>query len=600
MTARIALVIALVCACAHCLAQATSVVRAIEVRGQERITREAILAAMRIKPGRPLVPREVLDDETAVRNLGFFRDVKILTSVVSETESDLIVQVSEFPVVREVRVLGNTVVPTETVTEIVEKSQPLGQVWNNRNAQPIRQAITSAYEEKGYFVQIDRLAPQDDSPGTLLVALIEPTVNEIKFLGLRRMDERVLRRLVKTRPGGLLSARQWRKDIEELYFTYWFEPDGVKPADPQPTDTPGSYDLAIEFKEARTGMLNAGVAFDPQSRLVGTLSYSDSNFLGRGQSVGIQLSQATVGGGPSAELAFGNRFYDSQDTALNASVYSRIVYNFTDRGANPFGGGGDADNRFDERRTGGSVSFSRPRGDYRATVGIRAENIRTVAVGTPTQEFIQQDGDLVTLSLGASYDVRRPTNEPYEGKLLSLVVEPGYSNISRIGGNVASFTNILGTNFNLRSTIEYRQYWSPKRPEGTPIEAPRPVAVFRARYGRVFGDVPFFEQMFVGGTESLRGYENQRFWGRQSVLTTFEYRYPIQRAFYLVGFMDYGGAWDGYGTLQGFEQSSRPDLRMGYGLGLGFRVPNLGLLRIDFAFNQEGRNKTHFSFGSSL
>lgn len=581
-------------------AQTTSTVKSVTVRGNQNVTADAISAAMKVKEGKALLQKDLLDDEASIRNLGFFKDVKVLTRQVSDTEVEVIVEVSEYPVVREVRVLGNTVVTTEDITKTTLESQPSGQVWNNRNARPIRDAITKLYEDKGYFVQVDRLGPDDSSPGTLLVSVIEPSVGEIKLIGLRRTQEKVIRRIMKTKPGKPFSSRNWRRDIEELYYTYWFENDGVRPAVPEATEVPGQYNLAIEFKEARTGLLNMGVALDPQSRLVGTLSYSDSNFLGRGQSVGIQLAQATVGGGPSAEFAFGNRFYDSRDTSMNFQVFSRVVYNFTGSGTDPFGGS-QTTGKFDERRTGASISFTRPMGDYKATLGLRGQNIKTLTLNPdPKDDFIQQDGDLLTLSLGAAYDTRQPSVEPYKGQLVSLSVEPGYSNITSIGGNVKNFTNVLGSNVFLRTTLEYRKYWSKKMPEDAPLDKPRPVLAFRAKYGNVSGTAPFFEQMFVGGADSLRGYQNQRFWGNQSFLTTLEYRQPVQKSFNLIGFLDYGGAWGGYGVIKDFDQSRTPRLKLGYGIGVGFRVPQLGSIRIDFAFNQEGQNRTHFSFGSSF
>ncbi len=583
-----------------CWAQTTSTVKSITITGNQNITTDAIAATMRIKVGRALLQKDLLDDEAAIRNLGFFKDVKLLTRAVSETEVDVIVNVSEYPVVKEVKVVGNSVLKTDQITKIVESAQQMGLVWNNRNAKTIRDGITKAYEDKGYFVQVDNVGPDDSSPETLLVSVIEPTVGDIKLIGLHKTEEGVIRRIMKTKPGKPFSARLWRRDIEELYYTYWFENDGVKPALPEPTEKPGQYNLSIEFKEARTGLLNAGVALDPQSRLVGTLSYSDSNFLGRGQSVGVQLAQATVGGGPSAEFAFGNRFYDSRDTSMNVQVFSRVVYNFTGSGSDPFGGS-ESTGKFDERRTGASVSFSRPSGDFRASVGFRAQNIKTLTLNpSPTDEYIQQDGDLVTLQLGAAYDTREPSVEPYKGQSLSLTVEPGFANINSIGGNVKNYTNVLGKNFYVKTNLEYRHFWSKKLPDDTPVDKPRPVVAFRAKYGFISGTVPFFEQLFVGGSDSLRGYDNQRFWGRQSFLSTLEYRYPVQRSFNLIGFADYGGAWDGYGVIRDFEQSKSPSLKLGYGVGVAFRVPQLGSIRIDFAFNQEGQSRTHFSFGQSF
>ena len=117
--------------------------------------------------------------------------------------------------------------------------------------------------------------------------------------------------------------------------------------------------------------------------------------------------------------------------------------------------------------------------------------------------------------------------------------------------------------------------------------------------GTVAGTVPFFEQYFAGGNDSVRGYNEDRFWGRYMLVGTLEYRKPIQEQFSLVGFMDYGGAWGGYAGIKDFEQTSDAAFHYGYGLGLRFRTP-LGPIRLDYAFNDKGGSRAHFMIGTSF
>ena len=350
-----------------------------------------------------------------------------------------------------------------------------------------------------------------------------------------------------------------------------------------------------------TGQINGGVALDPQSRLVGFVSYSDSNFRGSGQAVGLNLSQATVGNGASAEFAYSNRFYDARGTSMNSRLYSKVVFNFAGNGIGGFEGPVSG-SRFDERRTGGSLNFSRPFAKTnRGRVGLRFENIRSIDFDTTsTDGFVQQDGDILALQLGVEKDTRHPSSQAFQGQLSSLIVEPSYSNISRIGGSVSTFDEILGPNYYLRATLDFRKYWSNAVPADTPVTKSRPVVAFRARYSTLIGDVPFFEQTFVGGLGSLRGYESQRFWGKQSVVSTLEYHYPIpgQTSFSVIAFTDYGSAWGGYPGISSFSQTGTPRFHLGYGLGISFKTP-VGPLRIDFAFNEQGGSRTHFAFGTS-
>ncbi len=581
-----------------CLAQSGAVIKTITVRGNKNINSVGILTAMRLQEGKTFLQEDATKDEETILSRGFFKDVKILTRNITDNEVEVFVDVVENPVVKEIRFEGNTVVSAERLTALATEIQPLDSVLNARNIRPIRDAIEKAYSDEGYFVQLTNLAPDPASEQTLLVVLLEPRVRNIELVGLNRTKKKVVDRIIKTTPGEVFSTRQWTRDLQELYATGWFET--LEPSAPQPTTVPGEFDLRVEFTEGRTGIIGAGVELDPQSRLVGTVNYSDSNFRGNGQSVGVQFSQATVGGGASGEIAFTNRFYDSKDTVMNLQLFSRVVYNFTGSG---FGGlDFDDEDRFDERRTGFSLSFRRPVSDHhRFTLGLTAQNIRTINLQNNNNnvEFIQQDGDLAMLQLGFEYNTTFPSTDAYEGQALRLLVEPGYSNITKIGGNVANNTEVLGENFFVRTSLEYRKFWALKTPPEDEVAPQIPVLAVRARYGHISGTVPFFEQLFVGGSGSLRGYENQRFWGSQSFLGTVEYRQPIQKAFSLIGFVDYGGAWGGYGTFSDFDQGSGVNLRLGYGVGVAFRTP-IGPIRIDFAFNQDGGSRTHFSFGTSF
>jgi outer membrane protein insertion porin family len=584
------------------MAQTTRTVRAITIEGLKSVNQLAVEGAMRLRVGEVADQAAIVRDEEEVYGLGYFSSVKILRRDIADTEVDLVVQVTEFPVIKEIRIEGNTILKDEQILPVIAEFQQIGQIWNNRNALPITNAIRKLYTDKGFIINFEQFGPLEESEGTLNVKILESVIGEIKLEGLGRTKPGTIARMMKSKPGQPINYQRLQADIEELYYTYWFEDIGGSQA---VGARPEVVDITLRFKEGRTAQLNAGVALDPQSRLVGTASFTESNFRGMGQTLGMELEMATVGGGPSARLAFSDRFIDSKDTSMSVSLFSRVVYNFTGNGF--LGGSGDADNQFDERQTGFGVNFARPFGDrMRATLGITARNTKTINLRTTTTEdFVQQDGDLVLLQLGGEYTTALPTVEPVKGESLRVMLEPGYSNITKIGGNVALFSDTLGVSNFVRGTATFKKYWSNEpalKPDETPeigLGKPRPVLAFKAEYGYISGTVPFFEQHFVGGTNSLRGYPNQRFWGSNSFVSTLEYRYPIQRSFNIIAFADYGGAWGGYGQFRDFEQSQSAKLHLGYGLGLGFRTP-LGPIRVEFAFDDEGKSRTHFTVGTSF
>ncbi len=574
-------------------AQQGSVVKTVTIRGNVLIARDAILSVMRSKEGKPFLQSELPQDERSIRELGFFQDVKILSRSVADNEFELIVEVLENPVIKEIRVVGNTVLPSDQIRKLI--TQPVGQVLNTRTILPSLEAISKAYEEKGYFAQAD-VQPLHDSPNTLNVVVIERTVSDIVIQGLGRTKPQVIRRMMKTKPGEAFNEKKWSIDRRRLESTQWFETINGSVRD---AGELGRFDLLLDVKEARTAQIGFGLALDPRSRLAGSARYTDTNFHGSGQTVGVNLQQDTTGGGTSASLNYVNPWMDSKDTTLSAQVYSRVNTYFTGNGLG--GTVSPNDDRFDERRTGASVSFTRPfRQDYSATIGTTYENIKTINLRqSGDANFIQQDGDLAMLNLQLARDRRDVPLDPTEGDFARIAIEPGLSNVTKIGGNVANNPEVLGRHAFLRSTLEYKSYYSRKLKKGQAIDTPRPVIAVRARYGIIKGTVPFFEQLFVGGSDSLRGYPDQRFWGKQSFLASAEYRFPIQKSFNLIAFVDYGGAWGGYGSLNTFTQSNKPNFKLGFGPGVSFKTP-LGPIRIDFGFNQEGGNRTHFSIGGSF
>jgi outer membrane protein insertion porin family len=181
---------------------------------------------------------------------------------------------------------------------------------------------------------------------------------------------------------------------------------------------------------------------------------------------------------------------------------------------------------------------------------------------------------------------------------LKLNLEPGFSRITQVGGSLTGAAGI-GDHAFVKTTAEYRTYWSldPQRTIDE-LDHPRRVFALRVRYGSLYGDAPFSEQFFVGGTDSVRGYAQDRYWGNQMFVSSLEYRQPLGKDVGLIGFLDYGGAWGGYGGINSFTQSNRPNLQLGYGLGLSYRMPKVGPLRLDFGFDRGGRMRTHFQIAT--
>ncbi len=580
-------------------AQQASVVKEILIRGNVRVSKEAILAAMRTKVGKPYLQDDLDRDKKSLEDLGFFSAVDVRATPADLNAYQVTVDLQEWPVIKEFRITGNTVVSREEILKAI--TMKVGDVFNLNARRNSVDAIAAIYDKKHYaFAGMDDFAPIQDSPGTINIVIVELKVGTVSTQGNVRTKDWVMRRLIKTRAGDVYNEDKWAKDVTRIHNTNWFDSVQAKREDVSPEPGKISRNLIAEVKEAKTGQFNVGVQLDPQSSLAGLIRLSENNLYGTGKSVALNFTQAISGGGPSVDLSYTNPFYDAKDTNFQISVYSRLVYRF---GTSFLGTSSPINNstQYSERRTGLTTGFVRPINDQ-LSVGIsgRIENVLTNNTGAaPVNSFVQQDGDVGVASFAVIRDRRDVINDASRGDYTKVTFEPGYSNITRVGGATGN-NNILGSNFFTRNTIEYRKYWAPgQKPRDLDVEAARRVIAVRVKYGFVNGKVPYFEQFFAGGPDSLRGYDPDRFWGQQTLLTTLEYRHPLQKSFNLIGFVDYGGAWGGYGTVNSYSQSSTYQLHVGYGLGLSFKTP-FGQIRVDLGFNDHGKSQPDFLIGNSF
>jgi outer membrane protein insertion porin family len=120
--------------------------------------------------------------------------------------------------------------------------------------------------------------------------------------------------------------------------------------------------------------------------------------------------------------------------------------------------------------------------------------------------------------------------------------------------------------------------------------------------GRVKEDIAVWQQFGLGGTNSVRGWDLGSVTGKDQMINTLEYRYMLMpaRSFTYFGitaslglqvtvFGDLGWAWEGESSNQ-FGDS----MLDGYGVGLRFLIPYVGVARLDFGVGQpSGGIKIH-------
>jgi len=120
--------------------------------------------------------------------------------------------------------------------------------------------------------------------------------------------------------------------------------------------------------------------------------------------------------------------------------------------------------------------------------------------------------------------------------------------------------------------------------------------------GSVRGDLPPYDAFLMGGTNSVRGYDEGALGsGSRFAVGTVELQktlpQPLQTMQGVV-FADYGTDMGSGAEVLGDPAGKRGKPGTGYGYGVGLRVDSpLGPLRFEFAWNDKRRRKYHFGIG---
>lgn len=93
--------------------------------------------------------------------------------------------------------------------------------------------------------------------------------------------------------------------------------------------------------------------------------------------------------------------------------------------------------------------------------------------------------------------------------------------------------------------------------------------------------IPFYELSTIGDAATLRGYDENRFRGRGSLLFNFEYRYPVWDTWDAVIFIDEGQVFDDLNEIS-FDR-----FHFAAGTGLRFMSPTGFAMRFEVGFSRE-------------
>ena len=461
--------------------------------------------------------------------------------------------------IRSVQVSGDTVVDQSRILQIANAYNVVGEYFSNAKATQTSDAVNLLLGNKGYAFADTRLQPMLDNENKEvdLNFVVNPGkrvyVRRITFSGNDKTLDRVYRREMRQMEGtwyvGSLIERS-KVRIQRLSY--------VEEVEVEKNPVPGTddkIDIMYSVKERLSGTFNVGAGFSGDDGFAFSMSVTQSNLFGTGNSLSFSLSTSDTS--QVLNIRYLNPYYTQDGISREISIFGReIDTNET------------VISEYIVNNRGFGLNYGIPLTEYSVfRAGGRLFNTQIEdTIFTPLEilEFLDANGsdyDQLTANLAYVFDTRNRSIFPDKGVRHLVELE-----LAVPGSDLEYYK--LDYNAN--------HYW--------PSFAK---TVFNLKYNFAFGDgygdldeLPFFEHYFAGGiTRPPRGYESRSLGPRDSqgdpfggaLLTTatFEYLMPPfgGGASRLSIFYDIGNV---YATIDDFDTD---ELRTSVGLSFRWLAP---------------------------
>jgi outer membrane protein insertion porin family len=197
-------------------------VSGIEVRGNKRIERDAVIGKLVTKPGQELTSEGVRQDIQALFGMGFFDDIEVTGEPREGNRVDLTYTVRERPVIAKIEFEGNERLTTSDIKEVTKVKE-----WSILDVNKVREdtaAIQKHYEDKGFYLakvsfDVKQLAPDQVELVYKINDYDKVQIKKITFLNNRRFSDTQLKAaLGETREGGFWSFLSGSGNFKESSF----------------------------------------------------------------------------------------------------------------------------------------------------------------------------------------------------------------------------------------------------------------------------------------------------------------------------------------------------------------------------------------------
>lgn len=475
----------------------------------------------------------------------------------------------------EVKIEGNKIYKTEYLNSLVRMKKD--KVFNIKKRNKSIEDIQKAYYSLGHIYC--QALPLENLDPVKKVADLTLRINEgevaylgkLQFKGNTYTKDNVIRREWFLVEGGRLNLNALEGCITRMKQLGLVSVDKMPDIKPNPQD-PSQVDILVDVKEINRQMINFNVGYSGFDGWFIALGYSTQNFMGAGESFGINLQSGTRS--KNYSISFTEPYLFNLPASLGLNVHKselRYPYLYTRKGQ---GFGLSTSWRF-MRYWGASVGYS-----YE-DIEITDVNKDLDFDNNPYYDlyYSARKHQISALSPVLYYSTVDSPIFPSRGSkyLLSYRYSGGF-----LGGDIemhkvkASFTQFI-------------PLWKNKHTIGIQV-----AYEFLDGFGNTSGDakhpIPIYEKFFLGGEQSVRGYDIYRIGprnssgavigGTKSFYTNLEYIIPLNEQLSFALFFDAGNAFD-YGRKLNFH-----NLYTSMGGEIKIFVPMLNVpFRLIFAYN---------------
>jgi outer membrane protein insertion porin family len=573
-----------------------------------------------VKAGQPTNREQLEQNLNAIRGLGAFSAVEIIPEDTAKGVK-LSFLVTPYGTLQQVQI---RTLPANTSSilkqaDIDSLFQPqYGKKLNAVELQAAIKQLNQLYQKQGYNLAQVTDVEELGADGKLTLVIAEGLIEDVQVRFINKegalVDDKkqpikgttrpfIVTREAELKPGKIFNRNTAEKDLRRIYGLGLFDDVRVSFA---PGSDPAKVILQLNVIErGKNSNVLAGGGISSTSGLFGSVSYNQLNVGGNAQKLGAEIQVGT-----RSDVLFDLSFTDPwiatdpNRTSYTANIFQRRSTSLVfDGGKNP-GYIPTTPPTTDIpriRRQGGGITFNRPlNGDpysdsaWRGSLGVQYQRVAIQDVnggGIVPKDTLGGDlsfsktgqDDLFMVQLGITQDLRNNFTDPTQGTLLKL----GLDQSIPLG---------LGNIFMTRARASFTNYTPVKLINFTPGSQ---ALVFNVQGGTILGDLPPYEAFSLGGTSSIRGYEDGDVGsGRSYLQATAEYRFPLISIVGAGIFADYGTDLGTGSSVPGNPAGLRGKPGSGFGYGAGIRVNSpIGPIRIDYALNNRSESRIQFGIG---